>query len=82
MPNGDSDKICNKDCDKVCKDIKLIYNNTLIPLSNLISGFCTLYHNFYCIFSCYLSLTKPGLRCLCSYSYTDMVCPVTEVSSF
>jgi hypothetical protein len=28
--------------------------------------------------SCYLPSTKPGLRYL--YSYTDMGCPVTEVS--
>jgi hypothetical protein len=27
----------------------------------LISGLCMIYHNFYCKFSCYLPLTKPGL---------------------
>jgi hypothetical protein len=36
----------------------------------------------YCIFSYYLLSTKPGLRHLYSCSYTDMHCPVTEVSSF
>jgi hypothetical protein len=34
-------------------------------LSILVSGLCMLYHNFYCIFSFYLPLTKPGLRYLC-----------------
>jgi hypothetical protein len=34
------------------------------------------------IFSCYLPSTRPGLRYLYSYSYTDMGCPVIEVSSF
>jgi hypothetical protein len=37
---------------------------------------------FYCIFSCYLLSAKPGLRCLYSCSYTDVVCPVIEVISF
>jgi hypothetical protein len=36
----------------------------------------------YCIFSCYLLSTKSGLRYLYSCSYTDMGCPVTDVSSF
>jgi hypothetical protein len=48
----------------------------------LVSGLCTLYHNFYCIFFCYLPSTKPGLRYLYSCGYTDMGCPVMHVSSF
>jgi hypothetical protein len=30
----------------------------------LVSGLCILYHNFYCMCSCYLPLTKPSLRYL------------------
>jgi hypothetical protein len=47
-------------------------------ISILVSGLCMLYHNFYCIFSCYLSLTKPGLGCLYSCSYTDTGCPAVK----
>jgi hypothetical protein len=47
-----------------------------------VSGLCMLCHNSYCIFSCYLPLTKPGLMCLCSCSSIYVNCPVTEVSSF
>jgi hypothetical protein len=35
-----------------------------------------------CVLSCYLPSTKPGLRYLYSRSYTDVGCPVIEVSSF
>jgi hypothetical protein len=31
-------------------------------LSILVSGLYVFYHNFYCIFSCYLPSKKPGLR--------------------
>jgi hypothetical protein len=41
-----------------------------------------LYHNFYCILSCYFLLTKPGLSYLYSCSYTGMGYLVIEVSSF
>jgi hypothetical protein len=48
-----------------------------------------MFHQQYCFitiaiahFSCYLPLTKPGLRYLYSCSYTDLGCPVIEVSSF
>jgi hypothetical protein len=51
-------------------------------LSVLLSGLCMLYHKFYYIFSCYISLMKPGLRYLYSCSYINMYCPVIEVSSF
>jgi hypothetical protein len=47
----------------------------------LFSDPCMLYHNFYCTFSSYLPLTKPGLRYLYSRSYTHVDCPVIEVSS-
>jgi hypothetical protein len=48
-------------------------------VSVLVSGPCLLYHNFYCIFSCYLALAKPGLGYLNSCNYTDMGCPVIVV---
>jgi hypothetical protein len=48
----------------------------------LVSGLCMLYHSSYCKFSCYLPLTKPGLRYLYSCSYADLGCPVIEISSF
>jgi hypothetical protein len=51
-------------------------------LSILVSGLSMLYHNFHCILSCYHPLTVPGLRFLYSCGYTDMGCPVIEVSSF
>jgi hypothetical protein len=50
-------------------------------LSILVSGLCMLYHNFYCIFPCYLPWTKRGLRYLYVYScsYTDMAVKHTTV---
>jgi hypothetical protein len=33
---------------------------------------CVLYHNFYCIFYCYVPSTYPGLRYLNSYMESDM----------
>jgi hypothetical protein len=41
-------------------------NKILISFSSLVSGLCIIYHNFYCVFSCYLPSTKPGLRYLYS----------------
>jgi hypothetical protein len=57
------------------------WHNISTSLSILVSGLCTLYRNFCCIFSCYLRSTKPGIRYLYSCSYTDTVCSVIEVSS-
>jgi hypothetical protein len=51
-------------------------------LSVIVLRMCMLYHNFYCIFSCYLASTKSGLRYLHNCSESGMGCPVIEVSSF
>jgi hypothetical protein len=52
----------------------------LCPSSGILK---TREHNIFIVyFSCYLPLTKPGLRYLYSCSYTDTGCPVIEVSSF
>jgi hypothetical protein len=40
-------------------------------LTILGSGLCMLYHNFYCMFSCYLPLKEPGLRSV--YRYKEVV---------
>jgi hypothetical protein len=48
----------------------------------LVSDPWMLHHNFYCIFSCYLPSTKFGFGYLYSCSYTNMGCPLIEVSSF
>jgi hypothetical protein len=50
--------------------------------SILVAVLGMLYHNCYCSFSCYLSLTKPGPRCLYCFCIPDLGCPVIEVSSF
>jgi hypothetical protein len=52
-------------------------NSTSVSI--LVSGPCMLYRNFYCIFSCYLPSTMPGLMYPYICSYTDMDCPVTEI---
>jgi hypothetical protein len=44
--------------------------------SIFVSDLYMYYHNFYCIFSCYLSLTNPYLRYIYSFSHTGMVCSV------
>jgi hypothetical protein len=45
-------------------------------LSILVSRVCVLYHNFYCIFSCYLRPTQHGVRhlnsCAWGYNQTNM----------
>jgi hypothetical protein len=45
------------------------------PFSILVSGLCMLYHNFY------YTLSKSGLRYSYFCSYTDIGCPLIEVSS-
>jgi hypothetical protein len=50
--------------------------------SILVSDLCMFYYDFNCILFCYLRSTKAGLRYLCSCNCTDMVCRVTEISSF
>jgi hypothetical protein len=59
-----------------------LFQKKFTSASVLVSGPCMLYHNFYCIFSCYLPSAKPGFRCLYGCNYTDMGCPVLVVSSF
>jgi hypothetical protein len=46
--------------------------------SILVLGLCMPYYNLYCTFSCYLPLTKSGLRYLYSCSYADIGCPVSS----
>jgi hypothetical protein len=38
-----------------------LFYKIVTSLSVLATGLCMLYYNFYCIFSCCLPLTKPGL---------------------
>jgi hypothetical protein len=59
-----------------------LLHKIVTSLSILVSGLCMLYHNFYCIFSCYLYSKKPCLRYLYGCSYNDVGCTVIEVSSF
>jgi hypothetical protein len=47
-----------------------LLHNICTSIFILISGLCLLFHNFYCIFSCYLPSTRPGLKYLYNYSYT------------
>jgi hypothetical protein len=44
------------------------------PSPMLISDLYMPYHNRYCTFSCYLRLTKPGVRYTYSSSYSDVGC--------
>jgi hypothetical protein len=48
----------------------------------LVSDLCTHYHNFYSLFFLFSPLRKSCFGYLYSCSYTDMDCPVIEVSSF
>jgi hypothetical protein len=50
--------------------------------SILVSRLHMLRHNFCCTFFCFMSLTKPDHRCLCSCDYIDVGWPVIEIGSF
>jgi hypothetical protein len=49
-----------------------VLHNIFASIFILVSGLCMVHRNFFCLFSCYLPSTNPGLRHLYSYSYTDM----------
>jgi hypothetical protein len=66
--------------DSVCQ--RGLLHKISTSFSSSVSGLCMIYQKFYCIFSWCLPLKKPELRFLYSCSYTDIGCPVTEVSSF
>jgi hypothetical protein len=51
---GHNRKICNKNRDK---NMHRLESRIFAFLSILVSGLCMLYHNFYCIFFCYLPST-------------------------
>jgi hypothetical protein len=62
--------------DLVCWLGLLHTSKMFTSLSLLVLGLFMIYHKFL------FFITKAGLRYLCICSYTDMGCPVIEVSSF